>query len=149
MFWYKHRSISRARHYGSSAINRATYRHSRFWCCVRPRLGRPRSRSQRWALLRCCRWVACVCIFVCIDASCVHMRTCYVVSVHVHVDAYYVCSGFMKARHSRTGWGLSERGVSFTFGPDIVRKFLRKHDFDLLVRAHQVNRDVFAHTLAH
>lgn len=39
------------------------------------------------------------------------------------------------------GWGLSERGVSFTFGPDIVRKFLRKHDFDLLVRAHQVVQD--------
>lgn len=39
------------------------------------------------------------------------------------------------------GWGLSERGVSFTFGPDVIKKFLRKHQFDLLVRAHQVVQD--------
>lgn len=39
------------------------------------------------------------------------------------------------------GWGLSERGVSFTFGPDVIRKFLQKHDLDLLVRAHQVVQD--------
>jgi len=39
------------------------------------------------------------------------------------------------------GWGLSERGVSFTFGPDVIRKFLRRNDFDLLVRAHQVVQD--------
>jgi serine/threonine-protein phosphatase PP1 catalytic subunit len=36
------------------------------------------------------------------------------------------------------GWAESDRGVSFTFGADIVEKFNRKHDFDLIVRAHQV-----------
>ena len=36
------------------------------------------------------------------------------------------------------GWAESDRGVSFTFGADIVEKFTRKHDFDLIVRAHQV-----------
>jgi len=40
-----------------------------------------------------------------------------------------------------SGWAESERGVSYTFGPDVVRKFLEHHDFDLLVRAHQVVED--------
>ncbi|XP_022903579.1 serine/threonine-protein phosphatase PP1-gamma catalytic subunit B-like [Onthophagus taurus] len=39
------------------------------------------------------------------------------------------------------GWNLNDRGVSFTFGPDIVAKFLNKHDFDLIIRAHQVVED--------
>ena len=37
-----------------------------------------------------------------------------------------------------TGWGENDRGVSYTFGQDIVAKFLHKHDFDLICRAHQV-----------
>ena len=36
------------------------------------------------------------------------------------------------------GWGENDRGVSFTFGPEIVSKFLAKHDLDLICRAHQV-----------
>jgi serine/threonine-protein phosphatase PP1 catalytic subunit len=40
-----------------------------------------------------------------------------------------------------TGWAENDRGVSFTFGADIVGKFLNKHDFDLVVRAHQVVED--------
>jgi serine/threonine-protein phosphatase PP1 catalytic subunit len=40
-----------------------------------------------------------------------------------------------------TGWGENDRGVSFTFGADVVEKFLRKHDFDLICRAHQVVED--------
>lgn len=39
------------------------------------------------------------------------------------------------------GWGENDRGVSFTFGPDIVSKFLAKHDLDLICRAHQVRHD--------
>ena len=39
------------------------------------------------------------------------------------------------------GWGESDRGVSFTFGADIVEKFLHKHDLDLICRAHQVVED--------
>ena len=35
-------------------------------------------------------------------------------------------------------WGENERGVSFTFGADVVEKFLRVHDLDLICRAHQV-----------
>jgi serine/threonine-protein phosphatase PP1 catalytic subunit len=40
-----------------------------------------------------------------------------------------------------SGWGENDRGVSFTFGPDVVAHFLKNHDFDLIVRAHQVVED--------
>ncbi|KAK1350537.1 serine/threonine-protein phosphatase [Hamiltosporidium tvaerminnensis] len=36
------------------------------------------------------------------------------------------------------GWGSNERGVSVTFGCDIVQEFLDKHELDLICRAHQV-----------
>lgn len=36
------------------------------------------------------------------------------------------------------GWGENDRGVSFTFGADVVSKFLNRHDLDLITRAHQV-----------
>ena len=39
------------------------------------------------------------------------------------------------------GWGENDRGVSFTFGADVVTKFLAKHDLDLVARAHQVVED--------
>jgi len=39
------------------------------------------------------------------------------------------------------GWGENDRGVSFTFGVEIVRSFLKKFDLDLIVRAHQVVED--------
>ena len=39
------------------------------------------------------------------------------------------------------GWGENDRGVSFTFGSDIVTKFLNRHDLDLICRAHQVRRE--------
>ena len=55
------------------------------------------------------------------------------------------------------GWGENDRGVSlgrkmfsqlmdkcfqvsFTFGADVVSKFLNRHDLDLICRAHQVMR---------
>ena len=39
------------------------------------------------------------------------------------------------------GWGENDRGVSFTFGPDVVTAFLKRHDLDLICRAHQVVED--------
>jgi len=39
------------------------------------------------------------------------------------------------------GWGENDRGVSFTFGHDIVDSFLKRHDLDLICRAHQVVED--------
>lgn len=43
--------------------------------------------------------------------------------------------------YEKQGWGENDRGVSFTFGGDVVRQFLRRHDLDLVVRAHQVVED--------
>ena len=50
------------------------------------------------------------------------------------------------------GWGENDRGVSFTFGAEVVAKFLHKHDFDLICRAHQVGAglllvDASSHTV--
>ena len=39
------------------------------------------------------------------------------------------------------GWDDNERGVSFTFGTDIVKNFLEENDLDLICRAHQVVED--------
>ncbi|XP_022701511.1 serine/threonine-protein phosphatase PP1-gamma catalytic subunit B-like isoform X5 [Varroa jacobsoni] len=39
------------------------------------------------------------------------------------------------------GWGQNDRGVSYTFGGEIVRSFLEKHNCSLIVRAHQVVED--------
>ncbi|XP_039139658.1 serine/threonine-protein phosphatase PP1-like isoform X2 [Dioscorea cayenensis subsp. rotundata] len=39
------------------------------------------------------------------------------------------------------GWGMNDRGVSYTFGPDKVSEFLQKQDLDLICRAHQVVED--------
>ncbi len=33
------------------------------------------------------------------------------------------------------------RGVSYTFGADVINNFLEKHDLDLICRAHQVVED--------
>lgn len=39
------------------------------------------------------------------------------------------------------GWGYNARGVSYTFGHDIIADFLSRHDLDLICRAHQVVED--------
>eukprot|EP00794_Sanderia_malayensis_P008981 gene8981-9939_t len=40
-----------------------------------------------------------------------------------------------------TGWGDNDRGVSWTFGGDVVSTFLKQHDLSLIARAHQVVED--------
>ena len=40
-----------------------------------------------------------------------------------------------------TEWGENDRGLSYTFGAEVVAKFLYKHDLDLICRAHQVVED--------
>merc|ERR1712199_61804 len=39
------------------------------------------------------------------------------------------------------GFGPNDRGVSVSFGSDVVENVLRKEDLDLVVRAHQVVED--------
>ncbi len=36
------------------------------------------------------------------------------------------------------GWAESDRGISYVFGGDIIKEFLERHNFELLIRAHQV-----------
>ena len=40
-----------------------------------------------------------------------------------------------------TGWGENDRGVSWTFGEDIIKSFLSKNNLSLVARAHQVVED--------
>jgi len=40
-----------------------------------------------------------------------------------------------------SGWGENDRGVSYTFGADVVSDFLDEHNLDLVCRAHQVVED--------
>lgn len=42
------------------------------------------------------------------------------------------------------GWGMNDRGVSYTFGADKVSEFLERHDLDLICRAHQVINLIFS-----
>ena len=39
------------------------------------------------------------------------------------------------------GWGENDRGVSYTFGKDMIDQFLDRNDLDLIARAHQVVED--------
>merc|ERR1740123_1568658 len=39
------------------------------------------------------------------------------------------------------GWHPSDRGVSYTFGADVLARFLERFELDLVVRAHQVVED--------
>jgi serine/threonine-protein phosphatase PP1 catalytic subunit len=40
-----------------------------------------------------------------------------------------------------TGWFENDRGWFFTFGPDVVSRFLMEHNMQLIVRGHQVVED--------
>ena len=46
------------------------------------------------------------------------------------------------------GWGDNDRGVSYTFGADKVSEFLKKHDLDLICRAHQVGLSLLSLSLS-
>ena len=37
-----------------------------------------------------------------------------------------------------TGWGHNDRGTSYIFNEKVVKKFVKDHDIDLIVRGHQV-----------
>jgi len=39
------------------------------------------------------------------------------------------------------GWAENERGVSYVYGQEIISSFLKKHELDLICRAHQVVED--------
>lgn len=43
--------------------------------------------------------------------------------------------------HEEDMWGHNDRGVSFSFGKEVLRVFLANHELDLICRAHQVVQD--------
>ena len=45
-----------------------------------------------------------------------------------------------------TGWGESDRGVGYTFGPNVVESFLKSEDLAFVCRAHQVCRPTWSKT---
>merc|ERR1712190_1201 len=57
-------------------------------------------------------------------------------------DQGFLCDLLWSDPHPEVmGFGNNDRGVSVSFGADIVRQFLQKEDMDLVVRAHQVVED--------
>ncbi|KAI6189998.1 Metallophosphoesterase domain containing protein [Aphelenchoides bicaudatus] len=56
-------------------------------------------------------------------------------------DKGLVCDLLWSDPSSQPGWGPNDRGVSYTFGADVLNNFLQKHELDLVVRAHQVVED--------
>ena len=59
-------------------------------------------------------------------------------------DQGLLCDLLWADPHKETlGWGENDRGVSFTFGTEIVSKFLTKHDLDLICRGSQVSVPCF------
>lgn len=56
-------------------------------------------------------------------------------------DAGFLCDLLWSDPAETVGFGANDRGVSVSFGPDVVHSFLRKEDLDLVVRAHQVVED--------
>jgi serine/threonine-protein phosphatase PP1 catalytic subunit len=46
-----------------------------------------------------------------------------------------------RARDRTKQLGTNDRGVSYTFGEKIIKKFLEKHNFDLIRRGRQVVED--------
>lgn len=47
----------------------------------------------------------------------------------------------MKMKMKPNGWGENDRGTSFIFNEEVVQKFVKQHDIDLIVRGHQVVED--------
>jgi len=56
-------------------------------------------------------------------------------------DSGFLCDLLWSDPADVIGFGANDRGVSVSFGPDVVRGFLMKEDLDLVVRAHQVVED--------
>jgi len=56
-------------------------------------------------------------------------------------DSGFLCDLLWSDPADTVGFGMNDRGVSVSFGADIVKEFLRMHNYDLVVRAHQVVED--------
>uniref|UniRef100_A0A1I7UJS7 Serine/threonine-protein phosphatase n=1 Tax=Caenorhabditis tropicalis TaxID=1561998 RepID=A0A1I7UJS7_9PELO len=43
----------------------------------------------------------------------------------------------------KNGWGLSHRGISFTYGKSVVDEFCAKNDISLMIRGHQLFKEMY------
>ena len=72
----------------------------------------------------------------------VGIKNCFLKNV---IIVFYLLAGLLcdllwsDPDKDTNGWGENDRGVSFTFGADVVSRFLNRHDLDLICRAHQVS----------
>lgn len=70
----------------------------------------------------------------------IHFKIIHIYLVHFYSFVGLLCDLLWSDPDKDVqGWGENDRGVSFTFGADVVSKFLNRHDLDLICRAHQVN----------
>lgn len=53
-------------------------------------------------------------------------------------DSGLLCDLLWSDPDDRLGWAENDRGISYTFGPDIISNFLHKHGLDLICRGHQL-----------
>lgn len=67
----------------------------------------------------------------------------YIIDIHRPTDIpdYGLVCDLLWSDPDRTivGWGENDRGVSFTFGVDILQRFLETFDLDLVCRGHQAS----------
>ena len=56
-------------------------------------------------------------------------------------DTGLLCDLLWSDPEQIVGWGESDRGVSYIFGPDVVDSFCKRFSIDLICRAHQVVED--------
>ncbi|UMM21173.1 hypothetical protein L5515_002970 [Caenorhabditis briggsae] len=47
------------------------------------------------------------------------------------------------AQPERNGWGLSHRGISFTYGKTVVDEFCAKNEISLVLRGHQLFKEMY------
>ena len=51
-------------------------------------------------------------------------------------DDGLICDLLWADPDMQNGWLNSERGISYTFGKDVLKQFVEKHNIDLVCRAH-------------
>lgn len=88
-----------------------------------------KSRSAEWWFL----------LFACMRSIWHHAHDC-----DKCASKYYSHTTKLYFGSNSQDWGENDRGVSFTFGADVVSRFLRMHDLELICRGHQVKWGFFS-----
>jgi serine/threonine-protein phosphatase PP1 catalytic subunit len=59
-------------------------------------------------------------------------------SPFVDMACFLLCHSRSDPDCDITGWGENDRGIGYTFGPNVVMEFLEREGLELICRAHQV-----------